>query len=69
MGELASKLAADSIPHLYAKHAQHAREGPESALRKAFLETNLAIHARGHGCGTKPSRTSATRARSEPKDY
>jgi protein phosphatase len=44
VGELASKLAADSIPHIYAKHA---REGPVSALRKAFVETNLSIHTRG----------------------
>jgi serine/threonine protein phosphatase PrpC len=44
VGELASKLAADSIPHIYSKHAH---EGPVAALRKAFIETNLNIHTRG----------------------
>lgn len=44
VGELASKLAADSIPHIYSKHAH---EGPLHALRKAFVETNLGIHTRG----------------------
>jgi protein phosphatase len=44
VGELASKLAADSIPHIYSKHAQ---EGPSAALQKAFVETNLGIHTRG----------------------
>jgi protein phosphatase len=44
VGELASKLAVDAIPHIYSKHAQ---EGPVNALRKAFIETNLTIHARG----------------------
>jgi protein phosphatase len=44
VGELASKLAADSIPHIYSKYA---REGPAAALRKAFVETNLTIHSRG----------------------
>ncbi len=44
VGELASKLAADSIPHLYSKHAH---EGPIQALRKAFVETNQSIHSRG----------------------
>ena len=44
VGELASKLAADSIPHVYSKHAQ---EGPILALRKAFIEANLTIHTRG----------------------
>ncbi len=44
VGELASKLAVDSIPHIYTKHAQ---EGPITALRKAFLETNSSIHKRG----------------------
>lgn len=44
VGELASKLAADSIPHIYSKHAQ---EGPIAALRKAFVEANLNIHNRG----------------------
>ena len=44
VGELASKLAADSIPHIYSKHAQ---EGPIAALRKAFVEANQTIHTRG----------------------
>ena len=44
VGELASKLAVDTVPHIYCKHAQ---EGPVTALRKAFVETNLTIHARG----------------------
>jgi protein phosphatase len=44
VGELASKLAADSIPHIYSKHAH---EGAAAALRKAFVETNLTIHTRG----------------------
>jgi protein phosphatase len=44
VGELASKLAADSIPHVFAKHAH---EGPVAALRKAFIEANLSIHTRG----------------------
>jgi protein phosphatase len=44
VGELASKLAADSIPHIYSKYAH---DGPAAALRKAFVETNLTIHTRG----------------------
>ncbi|MBX9681863.1 MAG: protein phosphatase 2C domain-containing protein [Gemmataceae bacterium] len=44
VGELASKLAADTIPHIYSKHAQ---DGPISALRKAFTEANQTIHTRG----------------------
>jgi protein phosphatase len=44
VGELASKLAVDSIPHIYSKHAQ---EGPAAALRRAFVETNVTIHKRG----------------------
>ena len=44
VGELASKLAADSIPHIYSKHA---KEGPIPALRKAFVEANQHIHNRG----------------------
>jgi protein phosphatase len=44
VGELASKLAVDIIPHTYSKHAQ---EGPAAALRKAFVEANLSIHTRG----------------------
>lgn len=58
VGELASKLAADGIPHLYSKHAQ---EGPSPALRRAFVEANQNIHNRGqanpefHGMGTTGS--------------
>lgn len=58
VGELASKLAADGIPHLYSKHAH---EGPESALRRAFVETNQSIYTRGkqnrefEGMGTTAS--------------
>jgi PPM family protein phosphatase len=44
VGELASKLAVDSIPHIYTKYAQ---EGPLPALRKAFVEANVHIHTRG----------------------
>jgi protein phosphatase len=44
VGELASKLAVDGIPHIYSKYAE---EGPATALRKAFTETNLVIHTRG----------------------
>ncbi len=44
VGELASKMAADSIPHIYSKYAQ---DGPASALRRALLETNAIIHTRG----------------------
>jgi serine/threonine protein phosphatase PrpC len=55
VGELASKLAADGIPHIYSKHAQ---DGPNAALRRAFVEANQNIHTRGqanpefHGMGT-----------------
>jgi protein phosphatase len=44
VGELASELAAGIIPHTYHKYAS---EGPAAALRKAFLEANASIHARG----------------------
>lgn len=55
VGELASKLAADSIPHIYSKHAQ---DGANPALKRAFTEANSNIHNRGqatpefHGMGT-----------------
>ena len=55
VGELASELAANIIPHTYHKHA---RDGPAVALRKAFVEANASIHTRGqqnrefHGMGT-----------------
>jgi len=44
VGELASALAADQIPHTYQKHAN---QGPDEALRKAFDEANGNIHQRG----------------------
>ncbi len=44
VGELASKMAADSIPHIYSKHAL---EGTVGALRRAFIEANQTIHNRG----------------------
>ncbi len=55
VGELASEMAAGIIPHTYQKYAA---EGPADALRKAFIEANASIHARGqqnrdfHGMGT-----------------
>lgn len=55
VGELASKLATDSIPHIYSKHAQ---DGANPALKRAFVEANQNIHTRGqanrefHGMGT-----------------
>lgn len=44
VGELASKMASDSIPHIYSKHVQ---DGPVASLRKAFIEANQTIHNRG----------------------
>src|SRR5262249_53382571 len=44
VGELASELAARIIPHTYQKHAS--QEGVP-ALRKAFIEANASIHAKG----------------------
>jgi protein phosphatase len=44
VGELASKMAVDNIPHIYSKHA---REGAVPALRKSFVEANCTIHTRG----------------------
>ncbi len=44
VGEKASELAATIVPLTYTKHAQ---QGPVSALRKAFVEANASIHARG----------------------
>jgi protein phosphatase len=54
-GELASKLAADGVPHLYFKYRELA---PAEALRRAIVETNTEIHRRGmanadfHNMGT-----------------
>ena len=44
-GELASKMAADGIPHIYYKLLDLA---PPDAIRKAIVETNQQIYARGH---------------------
>jgi serine/threonine protein phosphatase PrpC len=44
VGELASELAVGIIPHTFGKHVN---QGPGSALRKAFVEANASIHARG----------------------
>jgi protein phosphatase len=44
VGEMASELAVKIILHTYHKHA---REGAPAALRKAFVEANASIHARG----------------------
>jgi protein phosphatase len=43
-GELASKLAADGIPHLYRKYAD---QSPPEALQKAILETNGLVYQKG----------------------
>ncbi len=45
VGELASALAVGIIPHTYHKHAQ--QQGAATSLRKAFIEANASIHARG----------------------
>ena len=45
VGELAAKIAVDNIPHIYSKHTD---EGPEAAIRKAFLEANCSINNRGN---------------------
>jgi protein phosphatase len=44
VGELASKLATDLIPHTYQKYAS---QGAASAVRRAFAEANATIHQRG----------------------
>jgi protein phosphatase len=57
-GELASKLAADTIPQTYRKHTELP---PAEALLTAFAEANAVIHGRGqanaefHGMGTTAS--------------
>ena len=57
-GELASKMAADNIPHLYHKHGELS---PPEAILKAIQETNAVIHRRGeanaefHNMGTTSS--------------
>ncbi len=44
VGELASKIAVDNIPHIFSKYV---KEGPIAALRRAFVETNTIIYTRG----------------------
>lgn len=44
VGELASKIAVDNIPHIYSKYT---RDGTIAALRRAFVEANNIIHTRG----------------------
>ena len=44
VGELASELAVGIIPHTYQKHASQVGV---PALRKAFIEANATIHAKG----------------------
>jgi len=62
-GELASKMATDSIPHAYLKCAT---EPAASALRRAIREANEAIHRKGesspdfNGMGTTCSCLVAT---------
>jgi protein phosphatase len=54
-GELASKLAVDTVPHLYQKYRD---KSPPEALQKAIMEANSEIHRRGqansefHNMGT-----------------
>lgn len=40
VGELASKIAVDNIPHIFSKYAQ---DGTIAALRRAFVEANATI--------------------------
>ena len=57
-GELASKIAVESVPHLYFKHPELS---PPEALQRAIQETNTEIHRRGqanpdfHNMGTTAS--------------
>lgn len=54
-GELASRLAVDTIPHLYQKYGD---KSPPEALQKAIFEANAEVHRRGqansefHNMGT-----------------
>ncbi len=43
-GELASKLAVETVPHLYYKHRDMS---PPEALRAAIIEANSEVHRRG----------------------
>jgi protein phosphatase len=57
-GELASKLATDTVPHLYHKYRE---QSPPEALQRAIREANAEIHRRGmaspdfHNMGTTAS--------------
>jgi protein phosphatase len=57
-GELASKIAVESVPHLYFKHRELS---PPEALQRAIQQTNTEIHRRGqanpdfHNMGTTAS--------------
>lgn len=57
-GELASKIAADNVPHLYRKYTELS---PPEALLRAFREANTEINRRGsasadfHNMGTTSS--------------
>lgn len=57
-GELASKISAETVPHLYHKHRELS---PPEALQKAIIEANTEIHRRGeanadfHNMGTTTS--------------
>src|SRR5207247_1597635 len=44
VGELASKMAVDNIPHIFSKYAH---EGAMAAVRRAFVEANASIYTRG----------------------
>lgn len=57
-GELASEMAADTVPHLYQKYAD---VSPPEALKRAVVETNAEINRKGqaneefHNMGTTAS--------------
>lgn len=57
-GELASKIATDTVPHLYHKYRD---QSPPEALERAIREANAEIHRRGtanadfHNMGTTSS--------------
>lgn len=44
VGELASQMSSEIIPHIYQKYAAN---GPVAAIRRAFIEANNNIHLRG----------------------
>ena len=57
-GELASEMAVDNVPHLYAKYSENS---PPEGLQRAIVEANAEIHHRGsmnadfHAMGTTAS--------------